>query len=1025
MSKLYAVVALLTCATLFLSNNSTPPVGVTGAPGENTCATCHNPQNPNLDGNVTLTGMPAVITPNTAYVLTVTSTNPNGAAVKSGFELTILNSSNQQAGTVVPGNSTSTVVSSGGRQYWKHSGGALTYPASNMVTWTGTWTSPTMPPNTTITYYVACNVANGNGSSSGDLIVTSTGGGMLMGGGSTLTVSITSSTNVLCNGQNTGSATALAMGGSTPYTYNWSNGGSGATINNLAAGTYTVTVTDNSSATATASVVITQPPVLALTTPTITNITCNGGNNGSITAHASGGVSPYLFNWSTGASTATISNLAAGSYTVTVTDDNGCTKNATYQVTQPPAIVITLVNLTNESCAGANNGSITISVSGGVNPLLEEWSNGSTGTTISNLMPGSYSVTVTDNSDCTKSSTFTINAGGTVSITTNQLQNVTCPGGSNGSISITATGGVSPYTYHWSNGATTSTITNLSAGTYAVTVTDNHGCTKTNGYMVSQPAAFVLQIMQTSQNLCFGDSTADLTSSVTGGTPPYSSLWSNGVSGLNNSNLHAGTYTITITDTNGCTSTKSTTITSPPQITVNISTTNETAVGANNGTATANAGGGTGSYNYLWSNGGNTSTISGLPPGMYTATVTDMNACAVSGSGQVNAFGCLLDVALGQDLMICDGNSTILLPSVTGASGNVTYKWTDGSTADSLLISQGGEYCVTVMDGAGCQDMDCINVSQIVIPALACPVINESSPGAHDGAIQCDGINGIVAFLWSNGATTSSITGLPPGIYCVTVTDTNGCTKSQCFNVQPGNCQLSITATVTNVVCNGDSTGSIVLTDHNGAPPVTYSWSNGDMTSTISNLGAGNYTVTVSDATGCFATDTYSITQPDSLSIKVDTVINIQENGQGSIHVTISGGIQPYQFVWTLPDGSLMPGVEDLDGLTMGGNYQLGVMDQNGCIILSDQITVVFIVAVNPEPKFRSLKVYPVPVKDRLYVEMENPISEVLISGIDGRLCKRFVNPGSNQLDMQDIQPGWYIIRISDGNNWYIAQFVK
>ncbi len=1024
MSKLYALVALLFCATIFLSNNSTPPVGVTGAPGENTCATCHNPQNPNLDGMVTLTGMPAVITPNTAYVLTVTSTNPNGAAVKSGFELTILNSSNQQAGTVVPSNSTSTVVSSGGRQYWKHSGGALIYPASNMVTWTGTWTSPTMPPNTTITYYVACNVANGNGSSSGDLIVTSTGGGMLMGGGSNLTVSITSSINVLCNGQNTGSATALAMGGSTPYTYNWSNGGSGATINNLAAGTYTVTVTDNSSATATASVVITQPTLLVLTAPTITNVICNGGNNGSITAHASGGVSPYLFNWSTGANTATISNLTAGSFTVTVTDDNGCTKNATYQVTQPPVIVINLVNLTNESCAGANNGSITISVSGGVNPLFEEWSNGSTGTTISGLMPGSYSVTVTDNSDCTKSASFTINAGGTVSITTNQLQNVTCPGGSNGSISITATGGVSPYTYNWSNGATTSTISNLSAGTYAVTVTDNHGCTKVNGYMVTQPAAFVVLIMQTSQNLCFADSTADLTASVTGGTPPYSSLWSNGMSGVNNSNLHAGTYTITITDTNGCTSTKSATITDPPQLTVIVSTTDETSVGANNGTATATPAGGTPALSYLWSNGATTSMITGLPPGNYCVTITDMSGCSVTACGQVDAFGCSLNVMTSPDIAICEGVSVIVTTAISGASGNVTYLWTGGSTSDTLVVSQGGEYCVTVTDGAGCQDMDCISITEIILPGIDCPVINESTPGAHDGAVQCDSIPGAASYSWSTGATTSSITGLSAGIYCVTITYFNGCTKSQCFNVQPGNCQLTITFTQTNVACAGDTTGSIFVSANNVTAPVTYTWSNGETTSGINNLAAGNYDLTVADATGCFVTSTFIITDPLPIAITVDSIFPILDFDSGLIWITVNGGIPPYNYLWVDPAGGNF-NTEDLNNLFRSGYYAVTVTDTAGCVAGLDSIFVDHFLAVKQTPKFKSLKIYPVPTEDVLNVDLENPINEVLISGIDGRLCKRFINPGSNQLNVQDIQPGWYFIRISDGHNWYIAQFVK
>ncbi len=1016
---------MLVVSALFLSNNFTPPLGVTGAPGENTCANCHNPQNPNLDGNVTLTGMPSVITPNTAYVLTVTSTNPNGAAVKSGFELTILNDLNQQAGTITPSNNQSSVASSGGRQYWKQNMGGLVYPVSHMVTWTGTWVSPGMPANTSITYYIACNIANGNGSSSGDLIVPSTGGGMLNGGGTSLSISITSSTNPLCNGQNTGSAVALAVGGVIPYTYTWSNGGSGSTISNLAAGTYTVTVTDNSSATATANVIITQPSILLLTAPTITNVLCNGGSTGSITAHASGGVSPYSFDWSTGAGTATISNLSAGPYTVIVTDDNGCTKTSIYQVSQPQAIVINLVSLTHESCFGQDDGAISISVSGGVNPIIADWSNGFSGLTINNLAPGPYSVTVSDNNDCTKSSAFTINAGGIVNVNLNQQINVTCPGGANGSISVTASGGIAPYTYSWSNGSSSSSINSLVAGSYTVTASDNHGCEFVKVYTITQPLPLTIAIQQLSQNLCFGNSTADLTSVTTGGTSPYTSAWSNGVNGANNSNLPAGTYTLTVTDDHGCASSHASIIIDPAQVTVSVSTTDQTGVGLNNGTATANPGGGTGAFTYLWNNDSTTAMISGLPPGTYTVTVADANSCSVSGSAQVDSFGCSLDLQLGTDFTICEGDTSIILPFISGENGNVTYAWSDGSTGDSLLVLHTGEYCLTITDDGGCQDEDCIVVTEIIIPDLSGIITNESSPGAMNGSIQLDVHPGIATYLWNTGATTPSIIGLSPGVYCVTVFDVNGCSKSSCFNVQPGNCQLGINSVQTNVLCAGDSTGSITITAHNSTPPVTYIWSNGESTSGINNLASGNYIVTVSDATGCFVTDTFEITQPDALIITVDTVVNISDSGGGAIHVTITGGTGPYLLVWTLPDLSPLIGQEDLDDLHMEGTYFLWVTDENGCFLSSANISIISTVAVHQLEKYKSLKVYPIPAQDMLIVDSENEITEALITSIDGRLVRRFINPGKHQLDVSSLESGWYMIRIFDGQTWYIAGMVK
>src|SRR5687767_4640195 len=469
MSKKYSILALLAGILLFLSFSSNPPNGRTGAPGDGLCSDCHTLNGATQDGEITVAGMPASIIPNTAYTLTMTSSNPNGIAELAGFQLTILNSNNTIAGSITSPSAGSTVQTSSGRQYWEHNP-AQPYPGSNMVTWTATWTAPNMPANTTITIYAAGNIANGNGSSTGDRIDVFTTSGMLMGGGSNLAVTITSSTDVLCFDENTGSATAMATGGTTPYVYNWSNGATGATANNLGAGLYVVTVTDAASATATASVVIDEPNQLNLNT-TVTNVTCNGGNNGSITASASGGVFPYVYNWSNGQSGSTISNLTAGTYTVTVTDDNDCTETATRVVTQPAAMVITLANLDHETCAGAEDGTITISVTGGANPVFAEWSNGSIGMTISNLEPGVYTITVTDNNDCTKTASYTINPRSIVDVNLIQIQHVTCFGGSNGAISINATGGVPPYTYAWSNGMTGSSITGLTAGSYLVTVT--------------------------------------------------------------------------------------------------------------------------------------------------------------------------------------------------------------------------------------------------------------------------------------------------------------------------------------------------------------------------------------------------------------------------------------------------------------------------------------------------------------------------------------------------------------------------
>ncbi|HJW30410.1 MAG TPA: hypothetical protein VJ508_14360, partial [Saprospiraceae bacterium] len=479
------------------------------------------------------------------------------------------------------------------------------------------------------------------------------------------------------------------------------------------------------------------------------------------------------------------------------------------------------------------------------------------------------------------------------------------PGGSNGSITVLASGGTGPYTYAWSNGGNGATISNLTAGNYMVTATDAHGCHTVKLYIITQPPAFVLGISQTGTNACFGDANVTLNATVSGGTPPYLSSWSNGVQGLSNPNLPAGTYTITITDDNGCTSTASSVVTQPAALSANVTTTNETSSGANDGTATSTPAGGTPAYTYLWSNGGTTSTISGLPPGIYTVTVTDSHGCTSTGSGQVNSFGCTIDVTLPADVVICNGEMATLTPNVLGGIGNLTYLWSTGATTPSITVSTSGNYCVTVTDMANCQDADCIQVDVIVIPAFDCPVVNESAPGMNDGAIQCDTISGIISYLWSNGATTPGITGLAPGTYCLTVTDINGCTNSQCFNVQAGNCNLLLTSLITDVACFGGTTGSISVNVDNGTAPITYQWSNGGNASTIDNLAAGSYSVTVTDGAGCVFNQTFQVNQSPDLVIQVDSVTDISQSGDpGSIMITVSGGVTPYTYLWTEPDGS-------------------------------------------------------------------------------------------------------------------------
>ncbi len=311
----------------------------------------------------------------------------------------------------------------------------------------------------------------------------------------TLSVTAAVTAEVTCYDGNNGNATATISGGTTPYTYSWSNGTSTVSASNptgaiLSAGTYTVTAMDKNGCNATAPVSISQPAqFLYATAGTVSEVTCNGFSNGHVSVSPVGGNSPYTFKWSNGITTVSTiqspTTLSAGTYTVTVTDNCGVSKTSTATITQPGALRDSAKSITNVGCYGGTGGSITLGAKGGSYPYSYSWSSGSTLITASNLSAGAYSVVITDTKGCTNTVT-----GITITQPTQIISSTkdSCTGNKMGIVTVTASGGVSPYTYKWSNAKTTTTIT-VSNGTYTVTVKDSHGCSETNTVTVSCPSS--------------------------------------------------------------------------------------------------------------------------------------------------------------------------------------------------------------------------------------------------------------------------------------------------------------------------------------------------------------------------------------------------------------------------------------------------------------------------------------------------------------------------------------------------------
>ena len=306
---------------------------------------------------------------------------------------------------------------------------------------------------------------------------------------------------------------------------------------------------------------ITQPAVLATTPHIFNQVSCNGGNNGKGFITAAGGTSPYQYEWSNTATTDTISNLTAGTYYVTVTDFNLCTKVDSITITQPDALTITIDSTRNVSCNGTSTGAIYISVSGGTTDYTYFWSNEATTQDIVNISyrAEGYSVLVTDHNSCTATATATFTQPTLLTSTPTVSNNVSCNGGKNGKGYITANGGTPDYTYHWSNGANTDTISGLMAGKYYVTITDHNLCSKIDSISITQPSVLTASISTTTTTICSG-TTILLDLSVTGGTGTISYLWNGGATSQDTT-VSAGNYTVTVTDGNLCTTSTATSIT--------------------------------------------------------------------------------------------------------------------------------------------------------------------------------------------------------------------------------------------------------------------------------------------------------------------------------------------------------------------------------------------------------------------------------------------------------------------------------
>ncbi|MBK9543455.1 MAG: T9SS type A sorting domain-containing protein [Bacteroidetes bacterium] len=677
-----------------------------------------------------------------------------------------------------------------------------------------------------------------------------------------LSASCSVASDVSCNGGSDGSASVSASGGTAPYT------GTGS-FTGLAAGSYTYNVSDANGCTASCSVTITEPAVLVATCSVVSNVTCNGGFDGSASVSASGGTAPYT-------PTGTFSGLAAGAYTFTVTDANGCTASCSVTITEPAALVATCSVVSNVSCNGGSDGAASVSASGGTAPY--------TGTgSFTGLAAGTYSYTVTDASGCTASCSVTITEPAVLVATCSVTANVSCNGGSDGAASVSASGGTAPYTG-------TGSFTGLAAGSYTYNVSDANGCTASCSVTITEPAVLVASCSVVSNVSCNGGSDGSASVSASGGTAPYTGTGSF-------TGLAAGSYTYNVSDANGCTASCSVTITEPAVLVASCSVqSNVTCNGGTDGSASVSASGGTAPY-------GGTGSFTGLAAGSYTYTVTDANGCTASCSVTITEPAALVATCSVVSNVSCNGG-TDGSASVSASGGVAPYTGTGSFTGLAA-----GTYTYSVSDASGCTASCSVTITEPAVLVATCSVTaNVSCNGGSDGAASVSASGGTAPYTG-----TGSFTGLAAGSYTYNVSDANGCTASCSVTITEPAVLVATCSVVSNVSCNGGSDGSASVSASGGTAPYTG-------TGSFTGLAAGSYTYNVSDANGCTASCSVTITEPAVLVASCSVQSNVTCNGgtDGSASVSASGGTAPYG------------GTGSFTGLA-AGSYTYTVTDANGC----------------------------------------------------------------------------------------------
>ena len=756
-------------------------------------------------------------------------------------------------------------------------------------------------------------------------------------------------TNVNCKGESDGEIEVSVYGGNLPFSFSWDSGQVTEDLSSLIAGTYTLTVTDAKNCTNQTPFVVDEPlQELGLSAAPV-DINCFGENTGEVQVTTLGGTPGYTYQWVSPINgvlpyfSEDLNGIYAGEYILNTTDENGCIASINVNVDQPLQPISIDVDISNVLCFGESSGYIHPNVYGGTANYIFSWSNGSVIEDLNALDAGDYTLSVLDAAGCMQDFSFFVDEPDAELTGTVEVTNVSCFGELTGSISMLGSGGSEPYSYQLNTVDTSSFINELPSGTYAIEILDENLCSYIETVSINQPVAPINGIDTIEDVNCYGDSTGQIDVVVSGGTSPYQYTWvsSDSIIMTNTSqvltSLIEGTYVLQIQDSMLCSQWYSYNVIQPSApVTVEVNSSHVNCLGQSDGQIDLIVSGGSGNYYFQWNTGQVSSNLNAINAGIYSCNITDDNNCLTNVGVEINepAEGLMLTV-LKQDLL-CNGDSSGAISSlVQGGTPPYTYAWSSGQTSASIDELSPGNYTLTVTDHLNCNAYS----GALIAEPEELEVITNSSDvlchGESTGSISINVTGGIQPYEYNWGDQNNTLLNNPSeilygyssGDYLIRVTDKNGCIDEQIAIIAEPELFVS-EIDVLDVLCFGESNGSISVSFEGGVPPYAIQWNTGQTNVNVDNLIAGNYQYVALDSNNCRIQNTVSLNEPDPLSLNAETIpVSCVDHSDGEISVVIDGGIHPYSILWGI--GLTDESINQLSG----GEYTLNVTDYNNCSI--------------------------------------------------------------------------------------------